>query len=56
VHGYFVGLYVKEGAMEEKIPYAERRACLKPGTGHGILKRKKVQQKIKTRMERAALR
>jgi len=48
---YFIGLYVKEGAIEEKIPYAERRASLKPGNGHRILKRKKVQEEIKTRME-----
>jgi hypothetical protein len=48
---YFIGLYVKWGAIEEKIPYAERRACLKPGTGHRILKRRKVQEEIKVRME-----
>jgi hypothetical protein len=48
---YFISLYVKEGAIEEKIPYAERRASLKPGAGHRILKRKKVQQDIKARME-----
>ena len=48
---FFIGLYVKEGAIEEKIPYAERRACLKPGAGHRILKRKKVQEEIKARME-----
>jgi hypothetical protein len=48
---YFIGLYVKEGAMEEKIPYAERRACLRPGDGNRILRRKKVQEEIKARME-----
>lgn len=48
---YFIGLYVKEGAVEEKMRYAERRASLKPGTGHRILQRKKVQEEIKARME-----
>jgi hypothetical protein len=48
---YFISLYVKEGAVEEKIPYAERRASLKPGTGQKILRRKKVQKEIKARME-----
>lgn len=48
---YFVSLYVKEGAVEEKIPYAERRASLKPGTGQKILQRKKVQEEINARME-----
>jgi len=48
---YFISLYVKEGAVEEKIPYAERRASLKPGTGQRILQRKKVQKEIKARME-----
>jgi hypothetical protein len=48
---YFVSLYVKEGAIDEKIRYAERRASLKPGTGQGILQRKKVQEEIKARME-----
>jgi len=48
---YFISLYVKEGAVEEKIPNAERRASLKPGTGHRVLQRKKVQEEIKTRME-----
>jgi len=48
---YFISLYVKEGAVEEKIPYAERRASLKPGTGHSILQRRKVQEEIKARME-----
>jgi hypothetical protein len=48
---YFISLYVKEGAVEEKIPYAERRASLKPGTGHRILQRKKVQEEIQARME-----
>lgn len=48
---YFINLYVKEGAVEEKIPYAERRASLKPGTGQRILQRKKVQKEIKARME-----
>lgn len=42
---------MKDGAVEEKIPYAERRASLKPGTGQTILKRKKVQEDIKARME-----
>jgi hypothetical protein len=48
---YFVSLYVKEGAVEGKIPYAERRASLRPGTGQKILQRKKVQEEIKARME-----
>jgi hypothetical protein len=48
---YFISLYVKEGATDEKIPDAERRASLKPGTGQTILKRKKVQKDIKSRME-----
>jgi hypothetical protein len=48
---YFISLYVKAGAVEEKIPYAERRASLKPGTGHRILQRKKVQEEIKARTE-----
>jgi hypothetical protein len=48
---YFVSLYVKAGAVEEKIPYAERRASLKPGTGQRILQRKKVQEEVKARME-----
>lgn len=48
---YFISLYVKEGAVEEKISYAERRASLKPGAGHRILQRKKVQEEIKARME-----
>jgi hypothetical protein len=48
---YFIGLYVRESEVEDKIPYAERRAFLKPGTGRRILKRKKVQETIKARME-----
>ena len=48
---YFISLYVKEGAVEEKIAYAERRASLEPGTGHRILQRKRVQEEIKARME-----
>ena len=48
---YFISLYVKLGAVEEKISYAERRASLKPGTGHRILQRKKVQEEIQARME-----
>jgi hypothetical protein len=48
---YFVGLYVKAGAVEQKIASCERRAFLKPGTGHRILKRKKVLEEIKVRME-----
>jgi hypothetical protein len=48
---YFISLYVKEGAVEEKIAYAERRASLEPGTGHRILQRKKVQEEIMARME-----
>jgi hypothetical protein len=47
---YFISLYVKEGAVEEKITYAERRASLKPA-GHKILRHKKVQEEIKARME-----
>jgi hypothetical protein len=30
---YFISLYVRGGATDEGIPYAERRACLVPGTG-----------------------
>lgn len=48
---YFIGLYVKWGAIDEKIPYAERRASLEPGAGHRILRRKRVQEEIKARME-----
>lgn len=48
---YFISLYVKAGATEEKIPYAERRASLKPDTGHRILQRKKVQEEIQACME-----
>ena len=48
---YFISLYLKRGAVDEGIPYAERRACLEPGTGQVILKRKDVQAEIKTRME-----
>lgn len=48
---YFIGLYVKEGAIDEKIPYAEQRASLEPGAGHRILRRKRVQEEIKARTE-----
>ena len=48
---YFISLYVKRGAAEEKIPDAERRASLEPGTGHRILQRRKVQEEIKARLE-----
>ena len=51
---YFISLYVKEGAVEEKIPYAERRASLKPGSGNRILQRKRVQEEIQARMDRCA--
>jgi seryl-tRNA synthetase len=48
---YFISLYAREGAVEEKIPYAERRAGLKPSTGQIILRRKEVQEEIKALME-----
>jgi hypothetical protein len=32
------------GATDEGIPYAERRACLVPGTGSRILQRKEVEE------------
>jgi hypothetical protein len=52
---YFIGVYIKEGAVDEKIPYAERRASLKPGIGRRILNRKDVQAKIKVAMEPVCL-
>jgi hypothetical protein len=51
---YFIGLYVKWGALDEKIPYAERRASLEPGAGHRILRRKRVQEEIKRAWSRCA--
>lgn len=48
---YFISLYVKGGGTDGGIPYAERRACLKPGTGRIILQRKEVQDEISVRME-----
>jgi hypothetical protein len=48
---YFVNLFVNFGAVEEKIDYCAKRAALEPGSGHMILKRKKVQEEIKARME-----
>jgi len=48
---YFVNLFVNYGPVEEKIAYCEKRAALEPGAGHKILKRKKVQEETKSRME-----
>jgi hypothetical protein len=48
---YFISLYVREGAVEEKISYCEKRAALKPGAGAKMLKRKEVQGEIDRRME-----
>jgi hypothetical protein len=48
---YFVNLFVNFGAIEEKIAYCEKRAALEAGAGHRILKRKKIQEEINTRME-----
>jgi hypothetical protein len=48
---YFISLYVRAGAVEEKISYCEKRAALEPGEGAKILKRKAVQEEIDRRME-----
>lgn len=48
---HFVNLYIRAGAIEEKIAYCEGRADLKPGHGKKILNRKTVQADIHARME-----
>ena len=47
----FIRFYVKEGAVEEKIAYAERRAKLKVGTAKRFLAKKRVQSEIKRQMQ-----
>jgi hypothetical protein len=47
----FIRFYVKEGAVEEKIAYAERRAKLKVGTAKLFLAKKRVQNEIKRQMQ-----
>ena len=48
---YFISLYMRRGATEHEISYCERRACLTPGAGQIILRRKDVQEEITARME-----
>jgi hypothetical protein len=48
---YFVKLYIEAGADESKIPDCERRAKLRAGHSKKILKRKAVQEEIKSRLE-----
>ena len=47
----FIRFYVKEGAVDEKLAYAERRAKLKVGTAKRFLAKKRVQDEIKRQMQ-----
>lgn len=46
---YFLKLYAEKGAVEDQIPYCERRAHLKPGAGRSLLKRKWAQADLAKR-------
>jgi hypothetical protein len=48
---FFINLFVKYGAVEEKITYCEQRATLKPGSAREILAKKAVQEQIKAKLE-----
>jgi len=48
---WFVTLYVNAGAIPEKIPWAERRALLPPGSGEKILARQEVLARIKAKLQ-----
>lgn len=47
----FVRCYIKEGGVEEKLPEAEKRARLKKGAGAQLLKKKRVADAVRERME-----
>lgn len=47
----FVRCYIKEGGVEEKLPEAEKRARLKKGAGAQLLKKKRVADEVRVRME-----
>jgi hypothetical protein len=52
---FFINLFVKYGAVEEKITYCEQRATLKPGSAREILAKKAVQEQIKAKLEAVRL-
>jgi len=47
---YFLSLFIRHGAREEKVAYCEKRAALRAGKGKKILKRRAVQLEIKARL------
>lgn len=47
----FLRLYVKEGAIDEKIPVVEKRLRLRKGTGAKLLKFKRVQNALRETTE-----
>jgi hypothetical protein len=47
----FIEMYVLEGATEDKIRVAEKRARVRAGTGKRLLKRKTVQDELRRRLQ-----
>ncbi len=46
---FFVQLYLQHGAQPAKIAACEKRACLKKGQGKKVLRRKSVQEEIRSK-------